>query len=134
MTLICSKSKIPTCMLHIPPRPKFSSVLLYDGPIFGRVHPTVSTTLSTQAWYSHVHMVLIVINVGGAYMYIPTSVSTAHSHLANYQGSKINKCIMAETLISCPLAQLALDITRLQHTIPHHFYVGHTYIDLFCRK
>ena len=39
-----SRSKIPTCMLHTPPRPKFSSILLHDeqlltyGPIFGKVH------------------------------------------------------------------------------------------------
>ncbi len=38
------RSKIPTCMLHTPPKPKFSSVSLYDepflsyGPIFGTVH------------------------------------------------------------------------------------------------
>ena len=44
MTLTCSRSKIPTYMLPTPPRPKFSSVLLYDetflsyGPIFGTVH------------------------------------------------------------------------------------------------
>ncbi len=44
MTLTCSRSEIPTYMLHLPTRPKFSSVLLYDkpflsyGPIFGKVH------------------------------------------------------------------------------------------------
>ncbi len=44
MTLTCSRSKIPTCMLHAPPRPKFSSVSLYVelflsyGAIFGKVH------------------------------------------------------------------------------------------------
>ena len=45
MTLTCSRSKTPTCMLHTPPRPKFSSVSLYDkqflsyGPIFGKSAP-----------------------------------------------------------------------------------------------
>ncbi len=44
MTLTCSRSKIPTCMLHTPPGPKFSSVSLYDkpflsyDPIFRKVH------------------------------------------------------------------------------------------------
>ena len=44
MTLTCSRSKIPTGMLHTPPRPKFLSVSLYDEPflsygaIFGKVH------------------------------------------------------------------------------------------------
>ncbi len=44
MTLTCSRSKIPRCLVHPPPRPKFSSVSLYDeqffgyGPIFGKVH------------------------------------------------------------------------------------------------
>ncbi len=44
MTLTCSKSIIPICMLHIPPRLKFSSVSVYQepflsyGPIFGKVH------------------------------------------------------------------------------------------------
>ncbi len=44
MTLTCSRSKIPTHMLHTPPMPKFSSVSLYDesflsyGPSFGKVH------------------------------------------------------------------------------------------------
>ena len=32
MTLTCSRSKIPTCMLHTPLRPKFPSVSLYDEP------------------------------------------------------------------------------------------------------
>ncbi len=34
MTLTCSRSKIPTCMLHKPPRLKFSSVSLYDQPFW----------------------------------------------------------------------------------------------------
>ncbi len=44
MTLTCSRSQIPTCMLHTPLRPIFLSVLLYDepllsyGPILGKVH------------------------------------------------------------------------------------------------
>ncbi len=44
MTSTYSRSKIPSCMLHTPPRHKFSSVSLYDkpflnyGPIFGKVH------------------------------------------------------------------------------------------------
>ncbi len=44
MTLTCSRSKIPICMLHTPQRLKFSSVSLYDepfvsyGPISGKVH------------------------------------------------------------------------------------------------
>ena len=43
MTLTSSRSKIPTCMLHTTPRPKFSSDLLYDelfisySTIFGKV-------------------------------------------------------------------------------------------------
>ncbi len=32
MTLTSSRSKIPTCMLHKPPGPKFLSSLLYDEP------------------------------------------------------------------------------------------------------
>ncbi len=44
MTLTCSRSKIPTWMLHTPPRPKFLSVSLYAepflscSPLFGKVH------------------------------------------------------------------------------------------------
>ena len=44
MTLTCSRSKTPTCMLHTPPMSKFSSVSLHDepflsyGPIFGKVY------------------------------------------------------------------------------------------------
>ncbi len=42
MTLTGSRSKIRTCMLHTPPRPKFSSVLrqaIFElRPIFGKVH------------------------------------------------------------------------------------------------
>ena len=44
MTLTSSRSKVPTCMLHTTPRPKFSSVSLYKepflsyGPIFWKVH------------------------------------------------------------------------------------------------
>ena len=39
-----SPIKIPTCMLNTPPRPKFTTVSLYDekffsyGPIYGKVH------------------------------------------------------------------------------------------------
>ncbi len=44
MTLTCSRSKIPTCILQTPLRPKFPSASHYDepflsyGPISGKVH------------------------------------------------------------------------------------------------
>ena len=44
MISTCSRSKIPTCILHTPLRTKFLSILLYDepflsyGPIFGKVN------------------------------------------------------------------------------------------------
>ncbi len=46
MTLTCSRSKIPTWMLHTPQTPKFPFVSLYNelflsnGPIFGKVQTT----------------------------------------------------------------------------------------------
>ena len=52
MTLTYSRSKMPTCILHTPPRSKFSSLSLYDeqffsyGPFFWKVHQITQMTLT----------------------------------------------------------------------------------------
>ena len=60
MILTCSRSKIPTCILHTPLRSKFSSLSLYDepflshGPIFRKVHRMTQMTLTcSRSKYQH---------------------------------------------------------------------------------
>ena len=54
MTLTCSRSKIPTCMLHTPLRPKFSPFSLYDEPFLSYGRNFRKSVPNNTTWLWHV--------------------------------------------------------------------------------